>query len=770
MPRLPEVPLVPEGAAASAAAPRRRRRPPPRSGGGDDAAARPLPPPPITSAGISSRPEGVQVLAGPDAARGLSEAQIDELFAAIAAMRKAAKATEVVKHGWTLQWKVRQNQGGSTRGDMCIIDPRDGQEDLQHRRPEAEDGAARRRAAAAGDAPPARGRRRDDRPPARRAVGRLDRGAVEPRPEVAPRPRRQAKLCRGVGETRGPRMPEQVLAALQRIDPDGANGASFAALALEIGTAQQQRRQRLEEGGRRRSNAAHCAHRHAAHSGRLRRRLAATPPRAPRRHGVGAARAGALELAGRARRRRAVESRGRGEGRRRVAHPRVEGAHAVVSAALPPAALVGRRVEIWWAGDGRFHPATVVRYCRRDGEGGADCARGTFVVEYEGTIACAPIEPLEIGDQEPQQWRLDAADADDAEAAAAADAPAAGDDAPAADAAAPSAAAAAAAEDDCDSDDSRSTSGRRRYSAERRRGRGRGGRGRGGRARGGAFARTTAPPTTAEAARRRRRRRRAREPAARRRRRRARARRPTATATDGDGRLAKNSSRASRRWCRSLCARSSGTITTRDASTTSRRRPAGRRRPSRAASARSAGRSGWWVQYDSDGSIPRSLRCARRSRRRSSLRRRAPTATAKAVRRRRRRQLRLARLCAGQWELRPQGGAAAGGAAVARRAHRRRRSRRGCRRSSQGAPGVTYCVRNRYFKGEARSSSAAAARRRPTTTRRRRSSATSRWSDRRTSRATTSCSASSASHRRVEGLCSWLPAVCGLCPPRIQFY
>ena len=83
-----------------------------------------LPPPPITSAGISSRPEDVQVYEGLTP-HGLSEAQIDELFEAIAAMRKAAKATEFVKHGWTLQWKVRQNQGGSTRGDMCIIDPRD---------------------------------------------------------------------------------------------------------------------------------------------------------------------------------------------------------------------------------------------------------------------------------------------------------------------------------------------------------------------------------------------------------------------------------------------------------------------------------------------------------------------------------------------------------------------------------------------------------------------------------------------------------------------
>ena len=372
--------------------------------GDDDAAARPLPPPPITSAGISSRPEDVQVYAGLTP-HGLSEAQIDELFEAIAAMRKAAKATEFVKHGWTLQWKVRQNQGGSTRGDMCIIDPRDGQKIYSIV-------GLKRKMGLRGVEPPQPAMRRQlegDDATIDRQLGGLWDVSTEELLNLDPKSRRgraaKPNYAEASGETgRGPRMPEQVLAALQRIDPEGNDGADFAALALEIGTAQQQDGT-LEEGAPPPFNAVRQALTGMLRTGRLRRRLASQPPVRP---GDTASALRALVLSNLQVEHDAdapwsleAEVKGDDESRTHVWK-------GLTPSYLPRcrrAALVGRRVEIWWAGDGRFHAAKVTRYCRRDGDGGPDCDKGCHVVEYEGTGLCA-IEPLEIGDQEPQQWRL----------------------------------------------------------------------------------------------------------------------------------------------------------------------------------------------------------------------------------------------------------------------------------------------------------------------------------------------------------------------------
>ena len=364
---------------------------------------------------------------------GLSEAQIDELFEAIAAMRKAAKATEFVKHGWTLQWKVRQNQGGSTRGDMCIIDPRDGQKIYSIV-------GLKRKMGLRGVEPPQPAMRRQlegDDATIDRQLGGLWDVSTEELLNLDPKSRRgraaKPNYAEASGETgRGPRMPEQVLAALQRIDPEGNDGADFAALALEIGTAQQQDGT-LEEGAPPPFNAVRQALTGMLRTGRLRRRLASQPPVRP---GDTASALRALVLSNLQVEHDAdapwsleAEVKGDDESRTHVWK-------GLTPSYLPRcrrAALVGRRVEIWWAGDGRFHAAKVTRYCRRDGDGGPDCDKGCHVVEYEGTGLCA-IEPLEIGDQEPQQWRL-VGPLDDAEAAAAAD-----------DDAVPAAAPAAAAE------------------------------------------------------------------------------------------------------------------------------------------------------------------------------------------------------------------------------------------------------------------------------------------------------------------------------------
>ena len=215
---------------------------------------------------------------------GLSEAQIDELFEAIAAMRKAAKATEFVKHGWTLQWKVRQNQGGSTRGDMCIIDPRDGQKIYSIV-------GLKRKMGLRGVEPPQPAMRRQlegDDATIDRQLGGLWDVSTEELLNLDPKSRRgraaKPNYAEALGrDGRGPRMPEQVLAALQRLDPEGNDGADFAALALEIGTAQQQDGT-LEEGAPPPFNAVRQALTGMLRTGCAAPRVAAA--RAPRRHGV----------------------------------------------------------------------------------------------------------------------------------------------------------------------------------------------------------------------------------------------------------------------------------------------------------------------------------------------------------------------------------------------------------------------------------------------------------------------------------------------------
>ena len=57
----------------------------------------------------------------------LTDAEIEELFAAVEVMRKAPSNTDKWVHGWRLIFTLRGRPGSSTRGDMTAIDPRDGQ-------------------------------------------------------------------------------------------------------------------------------------------------------------------------------------------------------------------------------------------------------------------------------------------------------------------------------------------------------------------------------------------------------------------------------------------------------------------------------------------------------------------------------------------------------------------------------------------------------------------------------------------------------------------
>ena len=57
---------------------------------------------------------------------GLTEEQITELFDAVQRMKSKSSNQNFVKHGWQCLYVLRSS-GSATRGDMCVIDPRDGQ-------------------------------------------------------------------------------------------------------------------------------------------------------------------------------------------------------------------------------------------------------------------------------------------------------------------------------------------------------------------------------------------------------------------------------------------------------------------------------------------------------------------------------------------------------------------------------------------------------------------------------------------------------------------
>ena len=61
-----------------------------------------------------------------DAPSMLSEAQRNEIVDAVKQMVKAGKRYSAVLHGWDLKYNLRKT-GTAVRGDMCAIDPRDGQ-------------------------------------------------------------------------------------------------------------------------------------------------------------------------------------------------------------------------------------------------------------------------------------------------------------------------------------------------------------------------------------------------------------------------------------------------------------------------------------------------------------------------------------------------------------------------------------------------------------------------------------------------------------------
>ena len=55
------------------------------------------------------------------------DAQREEIVERIKDIRKSTKNSKISVHGWTIEWTLRDKRHSSTRGDLVMIDPRDGQ-------------------------------------------------------------------------------------------------------------------------------------------------------------------------------------------------------------------------------------------------------------------------------------------------------------------------------------------------------------------------------------------------------------------------------------------------------------------------------------------------------------------------------------------------------------------------------------------------------------------------------------------------------------------
>ena len=58
---------------------------------------------------------------------GLDDEQIEKLFGAIDEMRRVSRGCDYSLFGWRLVYTLRRAPGSSTRGDIMVVDPRDGQ-------------------------------------------------------------------------------------------------------------------------------------------------------------------------------------------------------------------------------------------------------------------------------------------------------------------------------------------------------------------------------------------------------------------------------------------------------------------------------------------------------------------------------------------------------------------------------------------------------------------------------------------------------------------
>ena len=172
----------------------------------------------------------------------LTAEQGEELVAAIDEIRKANRNVTRRLHGWTLEWKTRPR--GTQRGDLCAIDPRDGQKLFSTA------SVQRKLLSGSSAAPPSDDAPKDDDDPSAsaakgsrvpRAVSQLNSQLVLDAPEASDGGRRPSRSTRTVVNyaelnTVSPRMPDQILKALDRLDPEKTLGADLVDLADGVHT------------------------------------------------------------------------------------------------------------------------------------------------------------------------------------------------------------------------------------------------------------------------------------------------------------------------------------------------------------------------------------------------------------------------------------------------------------------------------------------------------------------------------------------------------
>jgi hypothetical protein len=58
---------------------------------------------------------------------GLSNEQMDEVLEEVQRSKRAGRASDKTVHGWRVMYTLRRQGTTANRGDICVIDPRDGQ-------------------------------------------------------------------------------------------------------------------------------------------------------------------------------------------------------------------------------------------------------------------------------------------------------------------------------------------------------------------------------------------------------------------------------------------------------------------------------------------------------------------------------------------------------------------------------------------------------------------------------------------------------------------
>eukprot|EP00908_Phaeocystis_cordata_P008852 Transcript_19570.p1 GENE.Transcript_19570~~Transcript_19570.p1 ORF type:complete len:545 (-),score=112.90 Transcript_19570:825-2459(-) len=321
---------------------------------------------------------------------GLTDEQISELFDAVQQMKAKSSNQNFFKHGWQCMFTLRA-PGATTRGDMCVIDPRDGQKIFSLI-------GMRRKLGLSEAMEPPRSY------PKEKTVRADDDPDAPPAPSLLLEDRtRRNRTVVNYAEKAGDRArPAEHVAAV--LTEAGEQGVDLATLAESV-----HKRMAVNEEG----DDGHVPYGVVRQvligmlrSGRARRRLRVPPAIQPgdsesalrllvlNTMQIEPDRAAPWSL-------EVLEDAAVSNARRTHVWKGVTPHH------LPHvrgARLVGRHIEIWWDGDLCFYPATVRHRAEAEGQYGPDCGKGMFIVEYEGGLRAIedlegpyPTEPIQVG-------------------------------------------------------------------------------------------------------------------------------------------------------------------------------------------------------------------------------------------------------------------------------------------------------------------------------------------------------------------------------------